>query len=91
MNESTKILFEILCCSWWNNEYLLQTDQNQSINIFLVKTVPLAFISFVANNHTYSMHCKRTIHLNHYFSKHNTTSIGICDPNQVDVVALKGI
>ena len=73
-------------------EYLLQTDQNQSINIFLVKIVPLEIICFVANNHTYSVQCKRTIHLNHYFSPITLhTSIGICDPNQVDVVALKGI
>ena len=72
MNECTKIWCEILCCSV---EYLLQTDQNQSINIFLVKLCLLEIICFVANNHTYSMQCKRTIHLNHYFSKHNTTCI----------------
>ena len=74
-------------------EYLLQTDQNQSINIFLVKIVPLEIICFVASNHTINIFhaLQRTIHLNHYFSKHNTASIGICDPNQVDVVALKGI
>ena len=75
-------------------EYLLQTDQNQSINIFLVKIVPLEIICFVASNHTINIFhaLQRTIHLNHYFSPMTLhTSIGICDPNQVDVVALKGI
>ena len=65
----------------WN--ILFITARSKSINIFLVKIVPLEINCFVANNHTYSMQCKRTIHLNHYFSKHNTTSIGIFDPNQV--------